>query len=220
MSITSFYFLIFYVLILGLYYLIPKKWQWIVLLLASISYYLFSDQGFLICYPIISVVLCSIGIRSMVGVKEREITLRENGKDPERMRRNILFVVILCNVVVLFLLKYINFGINTINVITDLIGRQEPFLKVTTWLVPLGISYYSLSLMGYVVDVYFGIAQPLKNPAKLALYGMFFPCMLSGPILRYREEGNQFFEPHYFDYKQITMGMQRVLWGFFKVLLQ
>ena len=219
MSITSFYFLIFYVLILGLYYLIPKKWQWIVLLLASISYYLFSNQGFLILYPIFSVIICCIGIRRMVSVKEQETILKENGKDPERMRRNILFVVILCNVAVLFLLKYVNFGINTINLITDLIGEQKPLLQVTTWLVPLGISYYSLSLIGYVVDVYYGIAQPLKKPAKLALYGMFFPCMLSGPILRYREDGNQFFEPHYFDYKQIAMGMQRVLWGFFKVLV-
>ena len=163
MSITSFYFLIFYVLILGLYYLIPKKWQWIVLLLASISYYLFSNQGFLILYPIFSVIICCIGIRRMVSVKEQETILKENGKDPERMRRNILFVVILCNVAVLFLLKYVNFGINTINLITDLIGEQKPLLQVTTWLVPLGISYYSLSLIGYVVDVYYGIAQPLKK---------------------------------------------------------
>ena len=48
---------------------------------------------------------------------------------------------------------------------------------------------------------------------------MFFPVMVSGPILRYREDGEQFFEPHPFDYKQVTQGMQRMLWGFFKELV-
>ena len=189
------------------------------LLIASIAYYLLSGQGLLILYPIASVGICCIGIRIMAGVREREPALKAEGKDPERICRHALILVILCIVGVLFLLKYVNFGINTINGIAGLSGRQGVLLKGTSWLVPLGISYYSLSLIGYITDVYFGIAQPLKSPARLALYGMFFPCMLSGPILRYREDGNQFFEPHSFDYVQVTRGMQRMLWGFFKVLV-
>ncbi|WP_455615407.1 MBOAT family O-acyltransferase [Eisenbergiella sp.] len=190
-----------------------------VLLIASVGYYLLSGQGFLILYPIAAVGISYLGIRSMIGTKERTEALKEKGKDPERMRRTALMWVIVANVVVLFLLKYVNFCINTINGIAFFSGRQEALLSGLSWFVPLGISYYSLSLIGYVVDVYFGIAQPLKSPAKLALYGMFFPCMLSGPILRYREDGNQFFEPHSFDYVQVTRGMQRMLWGFFKVLV-
>lgn len=219
LSVTSFYFLIFYVLVLVFYYLVPKRSQWIVLLFASAGYYFLSNQGMLILYPLVSVTICCIGIRSIVYINEREKSLRESRKNPDRMRRNALIFVIVSNVAVLFLLKYINFCINTINGIVDFTGGQDMFLHGTSWLVPLGISYYSLSLMGYVIDVYFGIAQPLKNPAKLALYGMFFPCMLSGPILRYREDGNQFFVPHNFDFNQITRGMQRMLWGFFKVLV-
>jgi len=219
LSITSFYFLLFYVLVLVLYYLIPKKWQWAVLLIASMAYYLFSGQEFLILYPIASVGICCIGIKIIVGVKDRESALKAKGRNPERIRKHALIIVILCNVAVLFLLKYVNFGINTINGIAGFSGRMGNLLKGTSWLVPLGISYYSLSLMGYVVDVYYGIAQPLKSPARLALYGMFFPCMLSGPILRFREDGNQFFVPHSFDYVQVTRGMQRMLWGFFKVLV-
>lgn len=219
MSITSFYFLLFYVLALLIYYIVPKKSQWVVLVSASIIYYLLSGQGFLILYPLAAVGVSFYGIRRIVAATEQEDALRVKGKNPVRIRRKALMLVIVVNVAVLFLLKYVNFCFNTINGIAYVSGSQKPVFSGTNWLIPLGISYYSLSLIGYVVDVYFGIAQPLKSPAKLALYGMFFPCMLSGPILRYREDGNQFFEPHSFDYVQVTRGMQRMLWGFFKVLV-
>ncbi|HJA93730.1 MAG TPA: MBOAT family protein [Candidatus Eisenbergiella merdipullorum] len=219
MSITSFYFLLFYACVLLIYYIVPKKGQWVILLLASILYYLFSDNGFLIFYPVAAVLACYVGIHRMVRVKEHADELKAQGRDPERMRRRALIGVIVVNVGALFLLKYINFGINTINGVSSLFGGSSELLKHLDWLAPLGISYYSLTLIGYVVDVYFEIAEPLKNPGKLALYGMFFPCMLSGPILRYREDGDQLYEPHPFNYVQVTRGMQRMLWGFFKVLV-
>ena len=237
MSITSFYFLLFYAFVLLIYYIVPKKGQWVILLLASILYYLFSDNGFLIFYPLAAVLVCHLGVRRMVQVRERakaqkeEMSSAENSekspqkslqkslrKSPERLCRQALVAVIVINVGALFLLKYINFGINTVNGIASFF-REGELLHGLNWLVPLGISYYSLTLIGYVVDVYFEIAKPLKNPAKLALYGMFFPCMLSGPILKFREDGDQLYEPHPFDYVQVTRGMQRMLWGFFKVLV-
>ena len=70
-----------------------------------------------------------------------------------------------------------------------------------------------------MIDVYYGIGKPQQNFLKLALYGMYFPVIISGPILKYREHGEQFFEPHAFDYKQVTFGLQRMLWGFFKKLV-
>ena len=237
MSITSFYFLLFYAFVLLIYYIVPKKGQWVILLLASILYYLFSDNGFLIFYPLAAVLVCHLGVRRMVQVRERakaqkeEMSSAENSgkspqkslwkslrKSPERLCRQALVAVIVINVGALFLLKYINFGINTVNGIASFF-REGELLHGLNWLVPLGISYYSLTLIGYVVDVYFEIAKPLKNPVKLALYGMFFPCMLSGPILKFREDGDQLYEPHPFDYVQVTRGMQRMLWGFFKVLV-
>lgn len=219
MSITSFYFLLFFGCILLLYYIVPKKAQWVVLLGASVLYYLFSDNGILILYPIGAVLVSFLGIRIMERADREKEALQERGKSPEKIRKRALLFVIFANVAVLFLLKYINFGINTVNGIAALFGRQDPLLSGLNWLVPLGISYYSLSLIGYVTDVYFGIAKPQRNPAKMALYGMFFPCMLSGPILKYREDADQFFLPHPFDYVQVTRGMQRMLWGFFKVLV-
>ena len=69
MSITSFYFLLFYALVLLIYYIVPKKGQWGILLLARILYDLFSDHGFLIFYPLAAVLVCHVGIRRMVWVR-------------------------------------------------------------------------------------------------------------------------------------------------------
>lgn len=207
MGITSFYFLCFFAGILIVYYIIPKKLQWLFLLLCSIAYYLITDSAVLILYPIFSVAACYIGIRV--------ISAAEN----ERRKKVALIAVIAVNIGILFLLKYINFGIYTVNGIAKFMGHKGIVLRGLKLLAPLGVSFYTFSLLGYVVDVYYGIAEVQMNPVKLALYGMYFPTLISGPILKYRECGEQFFEPHSFDYNRITRGMQRMLWGLFKKLV-
>lgn len=134
-------------------------------------------------------------------------------------RRAILWLTIAANLGVLVVLKYVNFGIYTIDGIAKLFGSSEELIRSVDFMVPLGVSFYTFSLLGYVVDVYNGIAIPQKNYAKLALYGMYFPVILSGPILKYREHGEQFFSPHPFCYEKVTRGLQRMLWGFFKKLV-
>lgn len=206
MSFTSFYFLCFYACVLIIYYLIPAKLQWIFLLLSSVAYYLLSGNGVLILYPAAACLVAYAGICAMgrtVDVKKRRLALG--------------FVVLLL-IGCLFVLKYVNFGINTINGIAGVLGFGD-IIAGFRFMIPLGISFYTFSVLGYVIDVYNQIAEPQKNFFKMALYGMYFPVILSGPILRYREEGEQFFQPHPFDYKQVTFGLQRMLWGFFKTLV-
>ncbi len=94
----------------------------------------------------------------------------------------------------------------------------SPFVSVML-LVPLGLSYYTFTLIGYMVDVYNGIAKVQMNFFKLLTFGMYAPVLVSGPILQYREISGDFFAEHNFDLRQITFGMQRMLWGFFKKLV-
>lgn len=117
--------------------------------------------------------------------------------EDSKKRRGVLLAVTAILLGILVLLKYTGFGL----------------------LAPLGVSFYTLTILGYVIDVYHCIAQPGKNFLKLALYGLYFPAILSGPVLRYREDGEQFYQPHPFDYRQVTMGLQRMVWGFFKILV-
>lgn len=213
-TFTSFYFLCFYVCLLFLYYLVPKKVQWCVLLLSSIAYYLLSGNGILILYPLFSCLAAYLGTR-IIWKNSKE----GDGEGSKRKRKAALLSVIVLQTGILFVLKYVNFGINTVNGFAALFGGAESVINGVHFMVPLGISFYTFSILGYVIDVYNGIAVPQKNFLKLALYGMYFPAILSGPIMRYREDGEQFFKPHEFDYKQVAFGMQRMLWGFFKTLV-
>lgn len=207
MGITSFYFLCFFAVILLLYYLTPKKCQWMFLLLCSIAYYLLTDNGMLILYPLASVAACYIGTRIMAGTEDA------------KKRKYALLFVIAVNIGILVALKYVNFGINTINGVAGIFGHSDHLINGLSLLVPLGVSFYTFSLIGYVMDVYYGLTKPQQNFGKLALYGMYFPTIISGPILKYRECGEQFFEPHAFDYVKVTRGIQRMLWGLMKKLV-
>ena len=209
MGITSFYFLCFFAAILIVYYLIPGRLQWLLLLACSVAYYLMTGNGLLILYPTVSVTACFLGIRLLAVIPAEE----------QRRRRWILTATILVNIGILVVLKYVNFGIYTIDGIAQLFGSSKTLIKSVDFLIPLGVSFYTFSLLGYVIDVYYGIAKPQRNYWKLMLYGMYFPVIISGPILKYREHGEQFFVPHRFDYRMVTRGMQRMLWGFFKKLV-
>ena len=99
-----------------------------------------------------------------------------------KRRRGILASTILVNIGILFALKYVNFFINTADGIVSLFGGPKELLAGVDFLVPLGVSFYTFSLLGYVIDVYYGLAEHQKNFGKLALYGLYFPNLISGPI--------------------------------------
>ena len=209
MGITSFYFLCFFAVLLTVYYCIPRKLQWGLLLLGSAAYCLLAGQGILILYPLVSVGACYLGTKALARAPQ----------EAEKKRRGILVVTILVNIGILFALKYVNFFINTVDGVVHLFGGPDELIAGVDFLVPLGVSFYTFSLLGYVIDVYYGLADAQKNFGKLALYGLYFPNLISGPILKYREHAEQFFAPHAFDYKQVTQGLQRMVWGFFKKLV-
>ena len=195
MGVTSFYFLCFYVLVLITYYVVPaifhKKGQWVVLLLSSAIYYLMSGNGVLILYPLSASAITYILIRFLEKTREEEL----------KKRRIILGIELLALLGVLVVIKYLK------------------FINRGSLLTPLGLSFYTFILLGYFIEVYNGIAKPQNSFLKTVLYGLYFPVMISGPIIKTREAGKQFFEYHPLDYKNITFGMQRMLWGFFKELV-
>ena len=86
-------------------------------------------------------------------------------------------------------------------------------------IVPLGISYYSFSIIGYMLDVYYKKIEPEGNLLRFLLYMIYFPHILEGPIPRYGKLASQLFEGHVFDYKGFCFGVQRALWGYFKKLV-
>ena len=209
MLFNSLHFLIFFPIVVGIYYLMPRKIRTYWLLAASYYFYMCWNAKYVLLLLFSTVVTYVSGIALEWCAK----------KDKEKQYRKLCVAVsFILNLSILFVFKYLDFGIASLN---QILSRLHIELNAPAFdlLLPVGISFYTLSILGYIVDVYNKIAEPQNNFFKLTLYGMYFPSILSGPILRYREDGEQFFIPHPFDYRQVTFGMQRMVWGFFKILV-
>ena len=207
MGITSFLFLLFFAVSVILYYSIPKRCQWPFLLAISVFYFLVSGNALLILYPLASITVTYFGTRMIEQEKDR------------KKRKLGLSLVVICNLGILVVLKYLNWGVYTYNALASRLTETPVLLDTLHFLIPLGVSFYTLSILGYVFDVYYEISPAEKNPAKLFLFGLYFPTMISGPIMRYKDMKEKIFREHAFDYSQVTGGLQRILWGFFKVLV-
>lgn len=192
MNFTSLTFLIIVVSTIALYYVFPKDRRWYVLLAASVCFYLYAaGAGALIVTLLTAVFVWGAALRM-----ERE-------SDDRRKKRLYLSVavVIVTGLLVLFKLK----------------RYFAPDFKLL--IVPLGVSYYTLSLIGYLFDVFYKKERAERSLPKLCLYTLFFPKIIQGPISKFRELGPRLIEGHPFDYERFCFGLQRVLWGYFKKLI-
>ena len=136
----------------------------------------------------------------------------------EKGKKQTLILTILVNVGILAVLKYTNLGIHTINLVVRRVDESR-LIPDVRWLAPLGISYYTLQLISYLLDCYWGTAEAFHDPLKMLLYTIYFPQMISGPISRFEDIGTQLFEKHEFDYDRVTRGIRRIAWGLIKKLI-
>ncbi len=97
-------------------------------------------------------------------------------------------------------------------------GVMETFTEFS-FFVPLGISYYTMSLVGYLADVYWRKEEAEKNILLLLLYALYFPKILAGPIVKYRDCAPMLREGHPFAYQRMCEGLQRMLWGYVKKMV-
>lgn len=206
MNITSFEFLCSFGIFLAIYYIVPKKIQWPLLLMASIGYFLTTGELWLIVYPVIATTLVYFGTKSIYEAKEA------------KKKNKLLLTIMLMLLAFLGVLKYGNFAISMTEAVVRIFAGTVTLNRIGL-LVPLGISFYTLALLGYMLDVYFEISKPQTNYFKFLLFGLYFPTIISGPILRYREVEKELYEEHKFNYEKICFGLQRILWGLFKKLV-
>lgn len=226
MSITSYGFLFFAGALLVLYYLIPKRAQWALLLAASYTFYAFSGVRYL--GYILATTLCTYGASlQMDGLKKRqELFFRENKEILDREDKKLykasikkrqriwLTLALLFNFGILAVIKYGNFVMSNIGALAGFEG--DGFLHLA---LPLGISFYTFQTTGYLIDLYRGECQAEKNFFRLSLFVSFFPQLIQGPISRFNALSKELFSEHPFDRRQLAFGLQRMLYGFFKKLV-
>lgn len=227
MSIVSFQFLVFAVCVVLLYFIVPRKWQWIVLLTANIVFYAFSGKRYLIYVLITAAVTywaavkleaCSMIGTSLISVADSAELKKEIKGNILSIRKTICGIAIVIGMGAWAVLKYSNFFIRNINRFLSLVGR-EPTLQKIDWVLPLGISFYSFHAVGYLVDVYRGKYPAEKNFLKYFTFITYFPHIIQGPFSRYDLLGESMLKEHRFSYERLCHGCARILWGVYKKLV-
>ena len=207
MFLVTLRFLAFLALLLLVYYLLPQKAQWISLLAGSLFFYWCAGTPWTFVY------VAATTLATWYGAL-RAGAMREKG---ERCAK-VLLLPLIVDLGILAVLKYSNFALLNTKRILSLFHLGGGIMPVH-FIASLGISFYTLQAVGYVLDVYWGSAKAQKNPLKVMLFLCWFPQMTSGPISRYEQLAPRLFEGHRFSYDRMCSGMQRILIGFVKKLV-
>lgn len=231
MSFLQFYFWIFLCILIFVYYILSKRFQWICLLIGSYVFYIFSGIN-TIGYILFTTFSVWIGARLISKInkrkekkliEEKEHLNTENKKNirslAKRQQRVIFWCILLVNFGVLGFLKYFNFVTTNINTLFDMVTRNKTQPFTLGLLLPLGISFYTFQSIGYLIDVYNGKYEAEKSLPRFALFVSFFPQIVQGPINRFDKLANQLYETHKFDLKKFEYGLQLILWGLFKKMI-
>lgn len=208
MSLTSNLFFLFTVLGLCIYYMVPKRLQWGVLLILSYSYYM------LVSVPAVGFLLFSTVVTYGFGLWINKVRLSdaEEASKAGKMKK-IVTLGILLDLGMLAYLKYTNFLITNINIVT---GSHIAMLRL---ILPLGISYYTFQSLGYLLDVYWNRERVETNFLKYALFVSFFPQLIQGPIGRFGKLAPQLTAKRHLELRNIKYGLQRIIWGLFKKMV-
>ena len=193
MLFNSISFLCFFPVVVGIYFLVPKKARYLWLLFASYYFYMSQNPGFALLLLLTTVITYVSGL--MLSVLSRK------GKPKsDRLKKWVVFGSVFANLGILFFCKYIPFHL----------------------LVPVGISFYTFQALSYTIDVYWKKLDAEKNFFRYALYVSFFPTILSGPIQRaadFLPQLKTLAQKKLWDEKRIANGLFFMLWGYFLKLV-
>lgn len=230
MLFTSYSFIIFIILLFIVYYTIPKKHQWKLLLGASYLFYYFAGPKFILYIFLTTISTYIVGCKIGDLYKTQSKYLDEHKDELSRKEKKNykayikskqwkwLLSCLLLNFGILAVVKYTNFAIANINYIYQIFGSDR---RLSFWnlVLPMGISFYTFKTMGYIIDVYRGKYQPERNIFKLALFVSFFPQLIQGPISRFDDLSQTLFREHPYSSSNVNLGLQRIMWGYFKKLV-
>ena len=196
MSYLSVDFFFFIAIVLFFYYILPNKYRKYILLLASIFFYLYYSE---ICFLILGFNILSTYLGGILIKKYSS-------------KKKIIFsMVLIINIGIWFIIKEFNWGANFLNSIFTIV--TIPTIK--NLIVPLGISYYTLQSIGYLVDVYNG-QEPEKNLVNYGLFISYFPAIVQGPISRYNEFKIEINKDKKFNYNQFISNLLLIIYGLIK----
>ena len=205
MTFNSWEFLIFYPIVAILYFLLPKRARWPMLLIASYYFYIFYQADLI--FLIVATTFIS-WISSLIIERTDRVGLR----------RLMLAITLIACLGVLFFYKYFNFLAGSVVSIVNLLGGEAPPV-VLNLVLPVGISFYTFQTLSYVIDVYRGKVKTERNFFFYALFVSFFPQLVAGPIERPDNLIPQLKEAHKWSNENAVKGAKHMMVGFFKKIV-
>jgi alginate O-acetyltransferase complex protein AlgI len=205
MVFSSVLFLFFFLPVtLFLYYIASKKYKNLVALLASVFFYAWGAPLFV--FVIFGSIICDFLFAKYIH------------KSEGRKKRILLAIAISLNIGILAYFKYANFFVENVNSMLFSLGFKEMhWVKIA---LPIGISFFTFHEMSYIIDVYRGVKAPMKNILNYALYILFFPQLIAGPIIRFNEISDQIEDRSYqFTVDNHLLGFFRFVIGLAKKIL-
>ncbi|MCC1483482.1 MBOAT family O-acyltransferase [Winogradskyella immobilis] len=205
MLFNSIEFLLFFPIVAIVLFIIPKKTQWLWLLLSSYYFYISWNPKYAL------LILTS----SLITFVTSLLIAKANTVSKKKM---LIFISFSSNLAILFFFKYANFTLELVNKLSVNFGMDVNVLRLD-YLLPVGISFYTFQALSYTVDVYRGDIKPTKHFGKYALFVSFFPQLVAGPIERTTNLLPQFDRKVSFNYNRMRDGLMLVAWGFFKKIV-
>lgn len=202
MLFNSFEFLLFFPIVCLIYFLLPHKYRWMWLLGASYYFYMNWNPKYAV------LIFGSMVITYLSGL------LIEKFRYSRLKKRVILWSCLLTNLGVLFLFKYFNFFNESVFATLEYFGVRWNVPEFT-YLLPVGISFYTFQAIGYSIDVYRGTIKSERHFGIYALFVSYFPQLVAGPIERSKNLIHQLRERHYFNADRAVLGLRQILWGLF-----
>lgn len=230
MLFTDSAFIIGLICLCVVYFIIPQKTRWMLLLAASCAFYAYSGWSNLL-YILTTALSTYIVTRLMDRMAaKRSETLAAHKSDWEKAAKKAykeaenkkrFRLLVLCLLINFGMLAVIKYGAFTVRNLNHMIGwfGTEGTLPVPQFLLPMGISFYIFQTMGYAIDVYREKYPCERNFAKLLLFVSFFPQLVQGPISRFDELSKGLYAGNGFAPRRVLFGTQRILWGYVKKMV-
>jgi alginate O-acetyltransferase complex protein AlgI len=201
MLFNSLQFLVSFVIVTIAFFLLPHKYRWFLLLAYSCYFYMaFIPLYILILgFTIVIDYFAGIWIENAAGQK----------------RKWFLIISLFANIFILAVFKYYNFLNLYIERVLSLFSYHTPLPHLSI-LLPIGLSFHTFQAMSYTIEVYRGNQKAEKHFGIYALYVMFYPQLVAGPIERPQNILWQFHQHHAFDFEKFKSGLLQMAFGFFK----
>lgn len=194
-------YVIFLPIVVAIYFLLPQKFRWLLLLIASYFFYMCWKPEYL------GLILASTVVDYLAALKMEKI------EEPKK-KKYLLWLSLTVNLGLLFFFKYHNFFAESVNSILTEVGFDFK-IKSLDYLLPVGISFYTFQTLSYTIDVYKGRMKAEKHLGIFALYVSFFPQLVAGPIERFTRLAPQFRIKQKLTYDNIANGLRLILFGLF-----